>query len=72
MDVTMENQPLSEQIRKAIKGSGLSRYRIAKEIGVSQSTVSRFCAGRNGISLELIDRLGTLLGMSITTKNLPN
>ena len=61
----MDRIPLSGQIRLAIANSGLSHYRIAKEIGVSQATMSKFTSGKNGISLELLDRLGNLLGLNI-------
>lgn len=47
--------------------SGLSRYRIAKEIGVSQATLSRFMSGQRGLSLAVVDRLCDLLGVSIVT-----
>lgn len=57
--------PLSEQFRRAIRACGLTNYRIAKEIGVSQATMSRFVNGLNGVSLEVLDKLGELLGLDI-------
>ena len=38
------------QIRAAVDGSGLSRYRICREIGVAQATMSRFMNGKGGLS----------------------
>jgi transcriptional regulator with XRE-family HTH domain len=55
---------LSEQIRQAVDASGLSRYRICKEIGLAQSTMSRFMAG-GWLGKENIDALADLLGLSI-------
>ena len=54
----------SEQIREAVDGSGLSRYRIAKLIGVSEVAVSKFMAG-GGLSFDTLDRLAELLGLSV-------
>jgi transcriptional regulator with XRE-family HTH domain len=57
---------LSDQIRLAVDASGLSRYRIAKELGVAESTMSRFMAGKGGLSLANLDLLADLLGLDIT------
>ncbi|MCH8151485.1 MAG: helix-turn-helix transcriptional regulator [Planctomycetes bacterium] len=56
---------LSEQIRRAVKASGLSQYRISKELGVSESTISRFVSGKGGLSMEYLDALADLLGLNI-------
>lgn len=60
--------PLSEQIRRAIDASGMSRYRIGKEIDVSESSLSHFMAGRAGLSQAALDRLGLFLGLEIVAK----
>ncbi len=56
---------LSQQIREAILGSGLTRYEIAKATGVSQSTLSKFVLGQRGISIEAMDSVGLFLGLGI-------
>jgi transcriptional regulator with XRE-family HTH domain len=59
---------LSDQIREAILKADVSRYELAKETGVSQSTLSRFVRGdRPGLSFDALDRIGLYLGLSITT-----
>lgn len=55
----------SDQLRRAVDESGLSRYRIAKEIGVSESLLSRFMAGR-WLGQETADALADLLGLNVT------
>ena len=55
----------SDQLRTAIASSSLSRYRIAKESGVSQSVLSLFCSGRRGLSLKAIDALVVLLNLEL-------
>lgn len=56
---------LSDQIRRAVKGCGMSQYRISKEIDLHKSVLSRFMAGRCGLSVETLDRLGDLLGLQV-------
>ena len=59
---------LSDQIRRAVDASGKSRYRISKELGVAESTMSRFMSGQGGLSMENLDALADLLDLSITTR----
>jgi transcriptional regulator with XRE-family HTH domain len=58
---------LSDQVRRAVDGSGLSRYRICKTLGIAESTMSRFMSGEGGLSMEYLDQLADLLGLDITT-----
>jgi ribosome-binding protein aMBF1 (putative translation factor) len=64
-------KPLSEQLRSAIRDSGMSRYAVAKAIGLDPSVMSRFMAGKSGLSVETIDKLGTLLGLQLVTIKKP-
>lgn len=57
--------PLSDQVRKAVMASGLSRYRISKELGIAESTMSRFISGQGGLSMEYLDALAELLNLNI-------
>lgn len=61
----MEKQQFSDQIRAAVDGSGLSRYRIAKEIRVGEATMSRFMSRKGGLSMASLDRLAELLNLEI-------
>jgi plasmid maintenance system antidote protein VapI len=62
---------LSQQLRDAIDASGMSRYRICKEIGLAESTMSRFMAGRRGLALTTVDRLGEVLGLRLVADGSP-
>ena len=55
---------LSDQVRRAIKASQLSRYRICKIIGTDESRLSRFMTGKP-IKTDFLDQLAELLGLSI-------
>jgi transcriptional regulator with XRE-family HTH domain len=58
---------LSDQIRRAVDASGLSRYRISKRLGVAESTMSRFMSG-GGLSMDKLDALAGLLGLNIVAE----
>ena len=57
----------SEQLRKIIRSSGLTRYEIAKRSTVSQATLSRFMAGKSSITLDVMDELADVLALAIVT-----
>lgn len=56
---------LSDQLRRAIKDSDLTRYRIFMETSIDQASLSRFVRGECGLSLDSIDRLGVLLDLRL-------
>ena len=62
----------SDQIRHAINNCGLTRYRIAKETGISQPTLSRFMSGERGLTMKALDTLADFLGLNIQVRNKPN
>ena len=57
----------SEEVRRAIDGSGLSRYAICKRIGLDQAVMSRFMSGKGMVSLKVLDRLAGSLDLHVTT-----
>lgn len=56
---------LSDQLRAAIDASEMSRYAVCKALGVDQGLMSRFMAGKAGLSMETIDMLADLLGLKL-------
>lgn len=58
---------LSEQIRRAILTSGLTRYRICKEIGITQPSMTRFIQGQAWLSMPTLDKIADLLEIDIAT-----
>jgi transcriptional regulator with XRE-family HTH domain len=67
----MARESFSDQVRRAIDGSGLTRYAICKRIGLDQATMSRFMKGKGGLSMEVLDRLAPVLGLAVVTKTEP-
>ena len=57
--------PFSEQLRRAILDSELSRYAMSKQTGIDQAVLARFVKGTRGLSVESIDKLMHLLGLAI-------
>ena len=59
---------LSEQIRRAVDESGMSRYAICKAIGMHESVMSRFMNGKGGLQQDSLDALADLLELDIVAR----
>jgi len=66
-DPGMAGKPklISEQLREAILAADVSRYRIAKDIKVTEALLSRFINGVAGLGQESIDKIGEYLGLRL-------
>ncbi len=62
----MTQNTLSDQLRAAIRGSGLSLYGLAKLCGVDHGQLSRFLRGERSITLETADRIAEELGLRLS------
>ena len=60
-----KNKKLSDQLRQVISDCGVTRYRIAKETGVSEAVLSRLMNGKGWLSVDSFDRLGRYLDLTI-------
>ncbi|MEX0718433.1 MAG: helix-turn-helix transcriptional regulator [Planctomycetaceae bacterium] len=58
---------LSDEIRQAMEGCGLTRYRISAETGIDNATLSRFASGERGLPMKTLDTLAEFLDLHITT-----
>lgn len=59
---------VSEWIRAAIETSDVSRYRIAHDCDIAESSLSRFMAGERGLSMQAIDTLAEYFGLEFVAK----
>ena len=57
----------SNQVRRAIRDCGLTRYRLAQEAGVEQASLSRFMAG-SGVTTTTLDAVAKVLRLEVTMK----
>jgi transcriptional regulator with XRE-family HTH domain len=62
---------LTDQLRKAIDDSGLTRYKIAKAIGIDESALAKFYNERRGLSMDALNALGEFLQLTITLGRKP-
>lgn len=60
---------ISDQLRHAIESAGVTRYRIAKEVGVSEAALSRFMSGERGLTLSTLDGLAAYLGLTLSKRD---
>ena len=58
---------ISGQLRWYIEASNKSTYRLQRETGGDNGTLSRFLRGERGISIENIDKLAKHLGLRLTS-----
>ena len=56
---------ITEQLQRAIRDCGMSRYELWQRTGVAQEALSRFMATGYGLSLRSIDKLAPTLGLRL-------
>ena len=57
-----------DQIREAVRSSGMSRYYLAQQSGVDEAALSRFVHGA-GLSMEGLDAVAEVLGLGVTVRS---
>ena len=57
---------MSDTLRRTIRDSGLTIYRIAKDTGVSQASLLRFMRGERSLRLDIADGLAEFFGLRLT------
>jgi transcriptional regulator with XRE-family HTH domain len=62
------SEPFTGQLRRAIRESELSRYALSRATGVDQGTLSKFMSGQRGLSLDSVDKLVEVLGLTLTAQ----
>jgi transcriptional regulator with XRE-family HTH domain len=64
-------EKLSDQLRRLIEASPMSRYEISKRTGIAQSTLCKLVQGERGISTESWDLLGECLDLRLVANDQP-
>jgi transcriptional regulator with XRE-family HTH domain len=62
---------LTDQLRRMIDASGMTRYQIAKETGIDESALAKFYIGKRGLSMEALNALGECLQLTLISKRKP-
>lgn len=57
-----------DELRKAIRASNKTRYRLWQETGIDQGLLVRFMNRKSGLSIESIEKLIEALGLEIIIK----
>jgi hypothetical protein len=61
---------LADHIRRAVRESDLSVYRLAKDAEVDQPTLNKFMNGtRDNLTLGVADRLFRVLGLRVVRRH---
>jgi transcriptional regulator with XRE-family HTH domain len=56
---------IANELRRAIKRSGMTRYRVAQLSGISEAVLSRFVNGQTDLTMENADKLCAALGLRV-------
>lgn len=59
------SESLPDQLRRAMRESGYTRYELSKHTGIPQSTLSRFANGISDLNMTTAHRLTAFLGLEL-------
>ena len=59
---------MTDVLKTAIERSGKTRYQIAKDTGILQTSLSRFMRGETSLRLDKADVLAEYLGLELTER----
>jgi hypothetical protein len=59
---------MTDVLKAAIEQSGLSRYRIAKDTGITEPSLCRFMQGQASLRLDRADVLAEYLKLELTKR----
>jgi transcriptional regulator with XRE-family HTH domain len=62
------NPLAADQLRAAIRDSGLSTYAIGQSTAIDKAVLSRFLHGKSGLSVASIDRLCEVLDLELSKR----
>lgn len=65
-EITLENSPISEGLRQVVEDCGISKYGLARAVGISKPQFYRFLRKDRGLSQENLDDLASHLKVRIT------
>ena len=63
-----KQQTIADTLRRAIRQSGKTVYRVSQESGVSQGVIARFLRAERDIRLETLEKLAPVVGVSVRAR----
>jgi predicted transcriptional regulator len=69
--MTRKRVRFSDELRQAVEACGMTRYRIAKLLAISEATLSRFMSGERGLTMKCLDQLAALLDLHVAAGKRP-
>jgi hypothetical protein len=63
---------MTDALKAAIEQSGVSRYRIAKDTGITEPSLCRFMQGIASLRLDKADVLADYLGLELVKRKARN
>lgn len=71
MSKTKPQPTLTDVLRAAIEHCGSTRYRIAKDTGIPETSLMRFVRGETSIRLDKADVLANYFGLKLVKGDSP-
>jgi transcriptional regulator with XRE-family HTH domain len=66
--MSKSKRTMTDVLKAAIRQCGVTRYRIAKDTGILETSLSRFMAGETSLRLDKADVLAEYLGLELVKK----
>lgn len=60
-----KQKPVSDELRRAIRESGMSMLAVARAAKLDKASLSRFLSEERGLRLETIDELCVMFGLRL-------
>lgn len=64
-----KQKTIADQLKAAIRDSGLTRYRIAKDAGIKQAIIDRFVSGKRSMTMDTAAKICEALNLELKPKS---
>jgi plasmid maintenance system antidote protein VapI len=64
-----KRKTIADVLRNAIRESGLTHYRIAKDAGIKPDMIDRFVFGKRDLRLGTAAKIADVLGLELVKRN---
>ena len=64
-----KQKTIVDQLREAIRKSGLTHYAIGKRAGINPNMLDRFVSGERDLRFATVAKIATVLALELTKRN---